>query len=427
MVLGWPRGRPRVLPLRQPSQVNLLSPSPFWPIRDGLPADYPSLDTDVRCDAVVLGGGVSGALAALHLAEAGVDTVVVDRGDVGHGSTAGSTSLLQYEIDEPLHRLARLHGLDAAERCYRRCRDAVDGIERLVKRLRLACDFERKQSLLLASSRAHLPGLRLEFAARTAAGFKVSWWDQARLGRESALEHAGAILSRDAAQLDAYAFTHGVLAAAAKAGARVFDRTRVTRKKIHGRGVELRTPGGACVRARHLVIATGYEADALLPVATTQLRSTYALVTEPVANFEGWPAARCLIWETADPYVYLRTTGDRRIIIGGYDEDFQDPRRRDRLLPRKTAMLKRRLRQLFPAIPFDVAYSWAGTFARTPDGLPYIGRHPGIPRTWLALGYGGNGITFSLIAAEVIRDQMLGRPNSDAALFGFGRLKAPKS
>jgi glycine/D-amino acid oxidase-like deaminating enzyme len=85
-------------------------------------------------------------------------------------------------------------------------------------------------------------------------------------------------------------------------------------------------------------------------------------------------------------------------------------------------MLARRFRQLFPALKLEDAYSWAGTFARTEDGLPFIGQQPGVRNTWIALGYGGNGITFSLIAAEMIRDGILGRQNTDSNVFGFERL-----
>jgi glycine/D-amino acid oxidase-like deaminating enzyme len=151
------------------------------------------------------------------------------------------------------------------------------------------------------------------------------------------------------------------------------------------------------------------------------LLSTFALASEPIQNFSGWPARRCLIWETAQPYVYLRTTGDNRAIIGGMDLAYHSPMTRDRAVPAKAAALHRRFRQILPEIDFEPAYAWAGTFAKTADGLPFIGAHPRIPRTWFALGYGGNGITFSLIAAELIRDQLLGRPNRDDRCFGFGR------
>jgi len=401
--------------------VNLLSPQPFWPIRDGLPDTFPALTENASCQVVILGAGISGALAAWHLAEAGVDVIVVDRREVAHGSTAGSTSLLQYEIDEPLHHLARRYGMTRATYAYRRSHAAIAGLEKLVRRLRIDCGFTRKSSLLLASNRSHLPRLRREYEARAHAGFTVEWWGRPGIIRGSSLPHPAGILSPGAGQLDAYRLTYGLLAAAQRRGARIYDRTTVTRTRFRPRGVELRTADGHGVRARHLVMATGYEADAFMPLRMTELHSTYALISEPVTTFPGWPADRCLIWETADPYVYLRTTEDGRIVIGGYDEPFRDPVARDRLLRAKTALLQRRFRQLFPRITLEVAYAWAGTFARTADGLPFIGRHPKVPHTWFALGYGGNGITYSFIAAELIRDQILGRAKADDEIFGFAR------
>ena len=117
----------------------------------------------------------------------------------------------------------------------------------------------------------------------------------------------------------------------------------------------------------------------------------------------------------------LARTPDRRIILGGYDEPFRDPRARDALLGRKVVALRRRFHQLFPRIPLEVATAWAGTFGRTADGLPFIGEHPCAPRTWFALGYGGNGITYSRIAAELIRSAFAGESDADADLYAFKR------
>ncbi|HEX2616628.1 MAG TPA: FAD-binding oxidoreductase, partial [Flavobacteriales bacterium] len=120
------------------------------------------------------------------------------------------------------------------------------------------------------------------------------------------------------------------------------------------------------------------------------------------------------------PYLYLRTTPDRRVIIGGLDEPFRDPKRRDRLLARKTQQLTKRFQELMPEVPFIPEYNWCGTFGSTPDGLPYIDRDP-LSGAWFVLGMGGNGITFSRIGAVIVRDAILGRPNADARLFRFDR------
>lgn len=127
------------------------------------------------------------------------------------------------------------------------------------------------------------------------------------------------------------------------------------------------------------------------------------------------------IWESARPYIHLRVAPDNRLIAGGEDEDFVDEQRRDALLAQKTHTLERRLKQMFPAIDIPVATAWTGTFAESEDTLPYIGTHKKYPGAYFALGYGGNGITFSAIASRIIPDLILNKENTDAALFGFTR------
>ncbi|MEJ0103567.1 MAG: FAD-binding oxidoreductase [Bacteroidota bacterium] len=128
-----------------------------------------------------------------------------------------------------------------------------------------------------------------------------------------------------------------------------------------------------------------------------------------------------LIWETASPYLYLRTTVDNRILIGGRDDDFTDAQKREKALASKARSLAAAVHTLFPAIPFRTDFSWAGTFASTKDGLPYIGSIPELPNTYFALGYGGNGITFSVIAAQIIRDILSGKKNNSLSIFSFNR------
>lgn len=59
--------------------MNLTSSHPFWSVSNGISENYPSLQHNVSCDAVVIGGGITGALVELHLTEAGVKTVVIDK------------------------------------------------------------------------------------------------------------------------------------------------------------------------------------------------------------------------------------------------------------------------------------------------------------------------------------------------------------
>jgi glycine/D-amino acid oxidase-like deaminating enzyme len=153
-----------------------------------------------------------------------------------------------------------------------------------------------------------------------------------------------------------------------------------------------------------------------------QLHSTYAIISEVTDIKKPLWSEEMIMWNTANPYLYLRTTTDKRIIIGGRDENFYSPLRRDKLISKKSRELAKDFKKLFPGIPFLTEFSWAGTFGSTKDGLPFIGPYKNMPNGYFALGFGGNGITFSLIAAEIITGMLTGQKTPDAALFSFDRI-----
>jgi glycine/D-amino acid oxidase-like deaminating enzyme len=400
--------------------MDLVSPQPFWPLRNGLLSVYPALKEDVTCDVVVLGGGISGAFVAERLTEEGLDVAVFDKRDVGAGSTSASTALLQYEIDTSLIDLSKRIGRSDAEQAYRLCHDSITAIERLVIDLKVECVFQRRRSAYLASRPSDAASLRDECAARRAAGIDVEYWDEARVGARFSFSRPAALVSSQGAELDCHRLAHTLLARAARGGARIFDRTVVEKYEAGADAVRLQTDRGCKILAKHAVFATGYESQDILPRRVVKLKSTFALASEPLTEFPGW-WDRCLIWETARPYIYLRTTDDNRALVGGEDDPFRNPARRDRLVKAKTDLLATRFSEMFPAIELEVAYRWAGTFGETKDGLPYIGRIRQMPRCHFVLGFGGNGIVYSAIAAEIIRDALMERPNPNGRLFQFDR------
>ena len=388
----------------------------FWSLRSGLVAAYPPLTTDERCDVAVIGAGVTGALTAQTLCAAGHDVVVLDQHDVAMSSTAASTGLLQYETDTDLGGLVERTGTARAVASWKVGRDAIDAIARLCRDLP-PCGFVRRPSLYLATSRSEESHLRDELALRARHGFDVGWVD-ARALRDRQIRARGGIRSDGDAEIDPYRFTHALLDDVSWLGGRIYDRTEVTRIRTSARGVRLHTTRGPEVRARRLVVATGYDADREITPRKGQLHSTWALVSEPLADLDWW-TERALIWEASRPYTYLRTTDDGRIMVGGEDEPWARQHQSERTLTRKVRDLTRRFADRMPGIDLDVAYAWAGTFATSRDGLPYIGTRPDHPHTWFALGYGGNGITFSMVAAERARQWLAGRPLDD--LFAFER------
>jgi glycine/D-amino acid oxidase-like deaminating enzyme len=401
--------------------MDLKSGYPWWAVRNGLMHAFPPLRRDLRCDVAVLGAGITGALVADELARHGHEVVVLDRRDAGWGSTAASTALLQYEIDTPMVELARRHGEDAAVLAYRSCARAIPMLGELARGLGGTC-YARRDSLYYASKRRHLRGLRDEFALRLRHGFDVRWLDAAQVRERYGFDAPGAILSAQAASMDPYRMAHRLLERLEKRGAGVFDRTHVATIETTARSVLLRTTEGHAVRAKHLVLAAGYESQAWLDARVARNRSSYAFVTDPIEADALGALRRTLLWETARPYLYLRSTDDGRLLVGGADDAVDIPARRDALVDRKARKLAKQVGKLFPWLPLEPAFAWAGTFAETEDGLPFFGPHPRHgPRVHFAMAYGGNGITYSMLGAGLLRALIERRRHPLAALFGFGR------
>jgi glycine/D-amino acid oxidase-like deaminating enzyme len=351
----------------------------------------------------------------------GIRVILVEGREIGYGSTGATTALIQYEIDTSLCELIDRVGEAHAVRSYELCQEAVRGIERLATEDSDNCGYRRKKSLYLASRPRDRRTLEEEYQVRRRVGIEVDLLSAHDIGERFSFQRPAALLSHLAGELDAFRLTHELLAAACRSGLEVYDRTPIAGQESERDGVDLRTGDGCRIQARKAVFATGYELPRFLDRHIVKLTSTFALATAPVESFEGWGEDRCLLWETARPYFYARTTSDGRAIIGGADQPFATAHKQEELISRQTGKLKAQFTRLFPAIPLDVDWRWGGTFGETKDGLPYIGTVPQFPHGYFALGYGGNGITFGFIAADLLLDLFLQRPNPDLEIFRFDR------
>lgn len=400
--------------------MKLSSGLPFSLIRYGLPFNYPKLESDMKTEVVIIGGGISGALNAFYLTEAGIDCVVVDKRTIGLGSTAACTSLLQYEIDVSLNDLIAERGEQDAVRAYQLCNDAIYTMENICKQINFH-GFQRTDSLFYGASKKDEERLVAECEKRKSIGLDVEYLSAKKLKSKFGIEAFGAILSQNAAYADAYSLTHALLQHSITKGLRIFDRTEITSIRENQNEIEVVTKDLFKIKTRHVVYATGYETIEKIRSKIIKLRSTYATVSESFADCESLHFHRTLLWNTADPYLYMRCTRDGRIIVGGRDDLYLSATKRDNSIALKTRQLIKDFNKLFPSIPFIPEFSWAGTFATTRDGLPFIGCYPGKKNSYYALGFGGNGIIFSLIAAEIIGDIIRGRKNDAANLFRFDR------
>lgn len=401
--------------------MDLRTSEPYWLLKSGLLHVYPSLHEYLKVDVAIMGGGITSALMAYYLSQTGLKIVVCDRRHIGMGSTCASTGLLQYEIDRPLVELTELIGEKKAARSYQLCLESIEKLAALCRKIKIDAEFERKKSFFFASRKKDAPQkIEAEYKIRRKHGIEVELLEKQDIARIFPFHAFAALLSSTGGQVDAYRLAHGLLRAAIRNGAQVYDQTAIIEIEHQSRNVRLTTEGGYRITAKKLVIANGYESYSYIPFNLIRLHSTYAIASEPLPQDPVW-YENCLIWETATPYLYLRTTKDRRVMVGGKDEVFYSPGKRDRLLASKTRALVTAFNRKFPQIPLRVDFAWAGAFAETKDGLPYIGSIKQRPHTYFALGFGGNGITFRLIAAEIIRDILIGKKNDDANIFKFER------
>jgi glycine/D-amino acid oxidase-like deaminating enzyme len=400
--------------------MHLYEQNPYWLMKDGIVASYPSLDKNLSVDIAIMGAGISAALTAWHLRHAGLTLAVVDKRHAGMGSTAASTAFLQYEIDTPLTELAGYAGERDAVKSYELCRKAIYDIGDVCKCLKPVFDFHIVPSLQYASFKSHTGKLRTEFNLRKKHGFNVKWLEQRDIKETFGFEAPGAIFSEDGGEVDAYLLTHALLKDFRKCGHLVFNNTAIRDIEYGRHGIILNTHNGLNVKAKKLIIACGYESLQYIPKKIAEINSTYALVSEPLPDRDFWHR-KSLVWETAIPYMYFRVVSENRILIGGGDDPYHHPHIMPSVISRKSEQLKNAFLKKMPHIPLKPDFSWAGAFASTADGLPYIGAIRQRPHTYFALGFGGNGITFSIIAAEIIRDMILGKKNENGRLFKFDR------
>jgi glycine/D-amino acid oxidase-like deaminating enzyme len=400
-------------------KLDLRTGRSLWQSRRCPRVPQTKLTRDITCDALVVGAGISGALIAELLSDAGLRVVVVDRRGALRGSTPASTSLVQYELDTPLMKLTRSAGREPAERMWRRSRLAVDALRERSRELGIRADQVNRDTLYLSGNVLDEAALRVEAEARRRAGFNTTFLGPRELQERVGVRGRSALLSYDNFAADPCRLASGFLRAAIGRGTRIHAPVEVTDVRATRSEVEAGTKGGPTIRCGSLVFATGYEMPKAVNAKTHRIFSTWAIATLPQPRAL-WPT-RCFLWEASDPYLYMRVSPDHRVICGGEDEKFSDAQARDALLASKKVIIERKLKRLFPRLDTRAAFAWCGSFGISTTGMPTIGAIPGLPNCYVAMGYGGNGITFSMIAAQMLRGMITGTGDPDVDLVSLPR------
>lgn len=394
----------------------LLSGNPVWAGSGRTYVSARALTGSIKADVIVVGAGISGAFMAHALVERYDNVVVVDRRPPAHGSTMASTAMLQWEIDTPLVDLREKTGAGAA-RAWRRSYRATQNLVKLVRDENIRCGLQRRHSLYLAGDETGFRGLKRELTARHRAGLPGEYLDAAALREQFGIDRTGAILSPGSAIANPVQLADGLLRRAVAKGAKLYSPVEIKNVVATRHGVVLDT-GKHFIEARHAVFCTGYELLKGLPRKGTKVTSSWALATRPRARYPRW-LDDTVVWEASSPYLYMRTTPDRRLIVGGEDEDIDLPSYRARNMDRKTARLIAKTKKLLGDVNLSVTHEWTGAFGESDDGLPIIDAVPGMPGCFAVLGFGGNGTIYSVIASQIVPTLLKGRLDKDADLFRF--------
>lgn len=386
----------------------------YWQTRSAPDPGADPLLRDTTVDVLIIGAGITGAVIAERLSRR-YHTAIVDRRGPARGSTLASTALVIHEIDTPLIRLAEKIGDDRAARAWRRSREAVVRLAEAIGALGIACEAARRPCLYLSGTELDAGGIEAEARARSSIGLDAAVVSGAQLSAKYGIEgREAAILSHHSLSVDPARLALGFIDAARRQGATVHSPVDIVELSVTSGSIFAATAAGPTIRARAVVLATGYEMPTPLP-PRGRVVSTYAIAT-PSQPDRLWPGD-ALIWEASDPYLYMRTTSDGRVLCGGEDEKIADADERDALIDDKARAIADKLRRIHPRLDTTPVLAWAGAFGVTDTGLPLIGEIPEWPGCWAALGFGGNGMVYAEIAAEIIAAAVDGKADPDCDVF----------
>ncbi|MBS4539528.1 FAD-binding oxidoreductase [Clostridium sp. D2Q-11] len=408
--------------------MKLISGDILWSSINEVPKQYPSLVRDIECDVLIIGGGVTGALASYYLSENTFDVVVVEKNIVGYGSTRASTSILQYEVDTDLYGLSHMIGEKKAVAAFKLCEQGVYDIENIISNLGDNCDFRLNECLYYTQNSSKVSYMKKEYELRKKHGFSVEFLENKNEVQGITVPiHAGIYSYKGSAEIDPYRFTHSLISKAIERGVKVYENTEVKKIKPNFDNVVVETINNFKIKAKKVIIASGYESIEYFNKKLANMFRTFTIVTKPINKLQEMQSIT--MRDDKDAYTYIRTTGDNRIIIGGDDEkigketsNMANLSNDDKASEVKYNILYEKLKKFYPQFSnMEIDYKFSGIFAVTKDGLPHIGEKKDMPNCYFIMSYGSNGILYSTIGAKLLTDLFSGNKRKELEIFRYDR------
>jgi glycine/D-amino acid oxidase-like deaminating enzyme/nitrite reductase/ring-hydroxylating ferredoxin subunit len=372
---------------------------------------YGKLVHDTEVDVAIVGGGLTGMTAALLLATAGRQVLLVEKASIGAGETGRTTAHLTEAIDSRFPQLRRNFGKDGARLAAAASRDAIDLIARYVTELSIDCAFKRVPAYLYTERAADLDSLREEAEAASEAGVKASFVAEVPLP----FIVQGAVRYENQAQFHPGRYLVALSEEFVRRGGTIVEETTV--REIHDGEPCTIVTDGPTIRAREVIVAANVPVNNRLFLHTKLAAyRTYAIAS--VVSDDFLPAG--LYWDTEAPYHYIRTQpidGKNYLIIGG--NDHKTGTKKDTEESYESLIQYARNRFAITAVD----HRWSGQIIEPVDGLAFIGRNSSSKHLYISTGYGGQGMTFGTLGGMITSDLVLGKSNPYASLFDATRIK----
>ncbi|MFT5874072.1 MAG: glycine/D-amino acid oxidase-like deaminating enzyme [Clostridium sp.] len=384
-----------------------------------LTKQYEYLTENIDTDVIIVGGGVTGAILGYYFNKNNINAVILEKSRIAHGSTSITTSLLQYELDSNATMLKSYTSIDKIIRSYELGIKALDEIEEFINKYGNTCNFKKVDSFVYTAKEIEKKELEDEYKLRRDAGFPVEFIDKENNPFSFDVK-AGVLSKGGGAQFDPYRFTHDLLKVSCEKALRVYENTEVVGVNYSENGVTVKTIYGHKVKGKIVIVATGYNTELFTKRAFGTKSTTFNIATTPINNIEDIYKG-VNVRDNEVPYNYIRTTADNRIIIGGEDINFLPDIFNEKLCSKSYYKLEQRLKNLFPKLNIEIEYKYCGAFASTQDNLGFLGKDPNNSKLWYCLGYGANGILFSMLGGIMLSKLYAGEVDEDLKLFKVDR------
>jgi glycine/D-amino acid oxidase-like deaminating enzyme/nitrite reductase/ring-hydroxylating ferredoxin subunit len=386
----------------------------FWEATEQL-RDPGPLNKDLETDICIIGAGIAGLSTAYQLCREGRNVTVVDDGLIGGGETCRTTAHLSNAIDDRIYRIEKWHGGEHAKLAVAAHTSAIDQIEQNVRDEQIDCDFTRLDGYLFEAKESE-DDLEEELKAAHRSGLNgVEFVDRAPV---NGFESGRCLRFPDQGQFHITKYLAGLADAIKRMGGKLYSRTQVTEWEGGGSPV-VKAANDRSIAAKQIVLATNY------PLMSKMFAELPAYRTYAIGVELSEPIEPVLLWDTADPYKYIRTqneNGKQVLIVGGEDHRTGQANDGEARFQRLFKWTKKN----FPQAS-ELKYKWSGQCFETHDGLAFLGRYSASePNVFLITGDSGMGMTHCTIGAMLVTDLIAGRENPLEKVFDPSR-KATQS